>query len=210
MKRITQIEFPAATRWLCVRCLVLTVGRNGGRRRDRLGHNAFALAVGPAESGHHQYEPCCALPAMPCCSCVIAHREPGCFGEYVNVRLAYVQARSRARTTRAPLRLSESPATSTRPYELNVGDEIQIESLADASLNRSLIIQPDGTVTLRLLGQVKASHHTVTGLRDELEEAYSKYYKTPTITVTPLKVNTKPKTCGRPSMPGRRDRRPRH
>ena len=38
--------------------------------------------------------------------------------------------------------------------QLNVGDEIQVESLADAALNRSLIIQPDGTVTLRLLGQV--------------------------------------------------------
>ena len=129
---------------------------------------------------------------MPCCSCDCPPWEPGCFGEYVNrARLAHVQVyRLRVDDTlRCVFRVTRNE--STRPYELNVGDEIQIESLADASLNRSLIIQPDGTVTLRLLGQVKASHHTVTGLRDELEEAYSKYYKTPTITVTPLKVNTK-------------------
>lgn len=80
--------------------------------------------------------------------------------------------------------------TST-PYQLNVGDEVRVESFADAQLNRDLLIQPDGTITLRLIGQMKATRHTVTQLRDELEKAYSKYYKIPSITVTPLKVNTK-------------------
>jgi polysaccharide export outer membrane protein len=77
------------------------------------------------------------------------------------------------------------------PYRLEVGDEIQVESFTDPELNRVLIVQPDGTITLRLLGQVKATGHTVPQLRDRLEELYSKYYKVPTITVTPLKVNTK-------------------
>ena len=79
----------------------------------------------------------------------------------------------------------------TRPYQLNVGDEVSVESFSDAALNRSLIIQPDGSITLRLLGQVHAAHLTVTQLRDDLERAYSKLYKVPSITVTPLKVNTK-------------------
>ena len=39
---------------------------------------------------------------------------------------------------------------TTRPYRLNVGDEVLVESFCDAALNRSLIIQPDGTITLRL------------------------------------------------------------
>lgn len=77
------------------------------------------------------------------------------------------------------------------PYELNVGDEIRVESFSDAQLNRDLLIQPDGTITLRLIGQIKATRRTVSQLRDELETAYSKYYKIPSITVTPLKVNTK-------------------
>jgi polysaccharide biosynthesis/export protein len=80
--------------------------------------------------------------------------------------------------------------TST-PYRLNVGDEIQVESFTDSEINRSLLIQPDGTITLRLLGQVHATGRTVTQLRDALDEAYKKYYKIPAITVTPLKVNTK-------------------
>jgi polysaccharide export outer membrane protein len=80
---------------------------------------------------------------------------------------------------------------TSEPYRLNVGDMIRVESFADPNLNRDLIIQPDGTITLRLLGQVRATRHTVAQLRDELEEAYKKYYKVPSMTVTPLRVNSK-------------------
>jgi polysaccharide export outer membrane protein len=77
------------------------------------------------------------------------------------------------------------------PYKLNVGDEIRVESFTDAELNRDLLMQPDGTITLRLIGQVHATGRTVQQLRDALEELYRKYYRVPAITVTPLKVNTK-------------------
>ncbi len=80
---------------------------------------------------------------------------------------------------------------TTRPYTLNVGDEIRLESSADPTLDRSLLVQPDGNVTLRLLGQVKATRHTVPQLRDEIETAYQHYYRVPAITITPLRVNTK-------------------
>ena len=75
-------------------------------------------------------------------------------------------------------------------YRLNVGDEVRIESFTDPELNRSLMVQPDGMITLRLLGQVHAAGRTVTQFRDALEELYKKYYKVPSITVTPTKVNT--------------------
>ncbi len=75
-------------------------------------------------------------------------------------------------------------------YKLNVGDEVRVESFTDPELNRPLMVQPDGMITLRLLGQVHAAGHTVTQLRDTLEELYKKYYKVPSITVTPTKVNT--------------------
>jgi polysaccharide export outer membrane protein len=77
------------------------------------------------------------------------------------------------------------------PYRLNVGDEIRVESFTDPELNRELLIQPDGTITLRLLGQVPATGYTVDQLREGLDRLYQKYYKAPAITVTPLSVNTK-------------------
>ena len=80
---------------------------------------------------------------------------------------------------------------TAEPYQFNVGDELQIESATDEKLNRNAIVQPDGTITLRLLGQVKATRSTVTDLRDKLESLYGKYYPTPAISVTPLKVNTR-------------------
>ena len=80
---------------------------------------------------------------------------------------------------------------TSRPYRLNVGDEVRVESFTDNALNRDLMLQPDGTITLRLLGQVKATGLTVTQLTESLEKAYTRFYKVPAITVTPLKVNSK-------------------
>ena len=96
----------------------------------------------------------------------------------------------------------------SRPYELQVGDRIRVESLtaghataatpgvtepvpADDNITRDLVVQPDGSITLPLLGQVRATRRTVPALRDELEEAFKKYFKTPSITVTPISVNTR-------------------
>lgn len=96
----------------------------------------------------------------------------------------------------------------SRPYELQVGDRIRIESMTsgkgggsgsttsetqatDDGITRELVIQPDGTITLPLLGQVRATRRTIPALRDELEEQYRKYFKVPAITVTPISVNTK-------------------
>lgn len=78
-----------------------------------------------------------------------------------------------------------------RPYQLNVGDQIRIESLTDENLDRDLVIQPDGSITVLLLGQIQAARRTVDELRASLEEAYQQYYKVPAITVTPLQVNTR-------------------
>ncbi len=80
---------------------------------------------------------------------------------------------------------------STQPYELNVGDRLRVESLIDPTLDRDLVIQPDGMITLRMLGQVRAARRTVSELREELEKQYTKYYKVPAITVTPVQVNTR-------------------
>jgi len=92
---------------------------------------------------------------------------------------------------------------TSQPYELQVGDRIRVESLTgdnsaatedspeNDNIGRELIVQPDGTISLPLLGQVRAARMTVDSLRQQLEERYKKYYKVPAITVTPISVNTR-------------------
>ena len=113
-------------------------------------------------------------------------------GEYVgHARLQHVPEYRLRVDDRLDMTYRLTRDETSTPYKLNVGDEIEVESFTDSEVNRKLLIQPDGTITLRLLGQVHATGRTVAQLREVLEEAYKKYYKIPAITVTPLKVNTK-------------------
>jgi protein involved in polysaccharide export with SLBB domain len=80
-------------------------------------------------------------------------------------------------------------------YRLAVGDEVLIESQADETLTRGdltdgLVVQPDGTITLRLIGQVHAAGQTVDQLRSVINERYKKFYADPAIDVTPVNTGT--------------------
>jgi len=79
---------------------------------------------------------------------------------------------------------------TSQPYELQVGDRVRVESVNDASLDLDVMVQPDGMITLRMLGQVRAAHRTIEELRSDLEQQYAQYYKVPAISVTPIQVNT--------------------
>jgi polysaccharide biosynthesis/export protein len=84
---------------------------------------------------------------------------------------------------------------NTGVYKLTPGDQILIESLSDDDLSRGTLesglqIQPDGTITVRMLGQVQAAGLTVEQLRNSLEEQYKKFLDEPAIDVTPVKTNT--------------------
>ena len=88
-----------------------------------------------------------------------------------------------------------TPMKSTGSYRLVVGDELMIESGADEDLTRGTIerglkIQPDGTLTLKLIGQVQAEGQTIEDLRKLLNEAYEEFYPKPLIDVTPINTGT--------------------
>jgi polysaccharide export outer membrane protein len=77
-----------------------------------------------------------------------------------------------------------------KPYELLVGDRVRVELRREPEITRDLEIQPDGTITLPLLGTVRAARRTVDQLRQDLEKAFAKAgYREPVVTVTPLQVN---------------------
>lgn len=90
--------------------------------------------------------------------------------------------------------------TTQQAYELNVGDGIQILSSADTTLNQpepnngladGLEILSDGSVSLQLIGQVRAAGKTVMALQEELNDRYSVYVKKPAIVVQVVRANTR-------------------
>lgn len=132
-------------------------------------------------------------------------------GEYVgHARTAHVpEYRLRVGDQLAVFYLRTREVLS-QPYQLQVGDAIRVESLTagvgaaavgvggagnptpDADgLSRQVIVQPDGTITLPLLGQVRAAGLSIPTLRDNLEVEYRTYYRVPAITVTAVKIDTR-------------------
>jgi polysaccharide export outer membrane protein len=82
-------------------------------------------------------------------------------------------------------------------FPLQVGDELQINSLTDDSIQlgdvvqgRGVQIQPDGMLYLRLIGPVRAAGLTIPQLRRTLEEAYKDKIINPAIDIIPIKTNT--------------------
>lgn len=113
-------------------------------------------------------------------------------GEYVgHARMAHVPE-YRLRVDDVLLLIYRLTREESRgPYELEVGDEISIEVADEAEMNRDLIVQPDGTIMLPLIGPVRAKRRTLVSIQQDLEHRYRRYFKDPRITVTPLRVNTR-------------------
>lgn len=56
-------------------------------------------------------------------------------------------------------------AAASSGYRIQPGDTLQLEVLEDASLNRTLLVLPDGSVTVPMIGSIKAAGRTVDDLR---------------------------------------------
>jgi polysaccharide biosynthesis/export protein len=61
-----------------------------------------------------------------------------------------------------------APATAQDGYRIRPGDVLRIEVLEDANLNRSVLVAPDGRVTLPLAGAVPVSGRTVEAVQAEI------------------------------------------
>ena len=100
-------------------------------------------------------------------------------------------------------RLTRTP--SVEPYRINVGDTLRIESLTSQNLNREVIVQPDGTITVgnvtqvnadqsmvtNDIGQVPAAGRTLEELRADLTDRYKPTVRVPSITVTPILMDSR-------------------
>src|SRR5262249_35836088 len=85
------------------------------------------------------------------------------------------------------------PAAAQQPsaYVLQPGDKIDISVWQEPSLNRQIVIAPDGMISFPLVGHFRAAGLTVQSLEKTLSQRLSKNYKTPPqVTVILSEVST--------------------
>ena len=97
--------------------------------------------------------------------------------------------------------LSNPPSTN---YILGAEDQITVRVFAaDDIPDRPATIANDGTVTLPMIGQVKAAGLTVEQLQASLTTAYKKYFKDPQVTVQVADFRSEPvSVAGNVNTPG--------
>lgn len=71
------------------------------------------------------------------------------------------------------------PAAAQAGYALQPGDVLQVEVLEDPSLNRSVIVLPDGSISFPQAGTLRAGGRTVDQVRGALVSALSPNFAVP-------------------------------
>lgn len=75
-------------------------------------------------------------------------------------------------------------------YRVQPGDVLQMEVLEDPSLNRSLLVLPDGMVSLPLVGSIKATGQSIEGLRTAISSALApNFASAPTVFLSVGQLN---------------------
>jgi polysaccharide export outer membrane protein len=81
--------------------------------------------------------------------------------------------------------LAAGMASAQTNYRIGAGDTIRIEVLEDPSLNRDVLVLPDGSVSFPLAGAVRASGQTTSQLEQALSSALAPNFATsPTVSVS--------------------------
>src|ERR1700753_802221 len=97
------------------------------------------------------------------------------------------EAAKPAPSVSSPLPQGEVPAG----YIISQDDSIQVNVWKEPTLSSTLLVRPDGMVTLPLLGDVPAAGLAPAALSQDLTERFKKYISDPLVTVTVLTVHGK-------------------
>ena len=75
------------------------------------------------------------------------------------------------------------------PYVIHPGDTFQISVYNQPNLSSSILIAPDGTASLPLVGLLKLSGLNMEDATNLIEDKLSRYLRTPIVTLSPLTVS---------------------
>lgn len=70
-----------------------------------------------------------------------------------------------------------------RPYEIGIGDTISINVWRNPELSQSIVVRPDGYISMPLMGDVLADGQRPEALAETIDEALRSVIRTPEVTV---------------------------
>jgi polysaccharide biosynthesis/export protein len=79
--------------------------------------------------------------------------------------------------------LMATAALAQTDYQLNPGDVLRISVWREEGLERELLVQPDGTISFPLVGQVEATGRTAGELEQEIVGRLERFIPGPVVTV---------------------------
>lgn len=80
--------------------------------------------------------------------------------------------------------VAQDPAPVGEMYKVNAGDELEVSVWGEESLQKVVLIRPDGGFSYPLAGDLVAAGRSVGEIRAELTERLSKYIPNSVVTVT--------------------------
>jgi polysaccharide export outer membrane protein len=89
----------------------------------------------------------------------------------------------------APGAAAQAPAGNS--YVIGASDVITVTVFKEPTLSGSLLVRPDGMISVPLLGDVKASGKTPLQLADEIAVALKKYVQDPNVSIVLSQSNSK-------------------
>lgn len=75
--------------------------------------------------------------------------------------------------------IPSGPALAQAGYQLQAGDVLQVEVLEDPSLNRSLLVLPDGSISFPQVGTLRAGGRSVDQVRAALTQGLAPNFASP-------------------------------
>jgi polysaccharide export outer membrane protein len=88
------------------------------------------------------------------------------------------------------------------PYRFYPGDELEVSLPTAPELTKTVTVQPDGRISLPLIGAVMAADRTIPELRATLADAYATQLLRPTVEVSPKAAPLKVFVGGEVRNPG--------
>ena len=77
-----------------------------------------------------------------------------------------------------------------KPYVIGVADVVRISVWKDESLSTDAVVRPDGTITMPLVGELRAAGRTAAELQKEALPRLATYVKDAVLTVSVVEVNS--------------------